>query len=197
MEQFEKILAHVMQMLETRVASFYTYHNAAHTRYVLDKSIFIAAKEKIGKNDLYLLKVAALYHDAGFTIDRIEHEALGCNIVRTQLPEFGFSSADIDKICGMIMATRVPQQPKTLLEQILADADLEYLSTPSFFATGELLFNELSYFNPELSRQNWNHLQSNFLTNHRYHTPFCRRYREFRKNRNLQVLLSRSTKPPS
>jgi uncharacterized protein len=188
MEQFEKIQAHVMQMLETGVASFYTYHNAAHTRYVLDKSIFIAAKEKIGKNDLYLLKVAALYHDAGFTIDRIEHEALGCNIVRTQLPDFGFSSADIDKICGMIMATRVPQQPKTLLEQILADADLEYLSTPSFFATGELLFNELSYFNPDFSYEDWLELQVTFISGHRYHTTWCRRYRERVKKDNLKLL---------
>lgn len=180
-------------MLETGVASFYTYHNAAHTQYVLEKSIFIAGKENIGQNELYLLKVAALYHDTGFTIDRIEHEAIGCDIVRDQLPGFGFSAPDIDKICGMIMATRVPQKPKNLLEKVLADADLEYLSTHGFFTTGELLFKELQYFNPELGRKNWNHLQASFLTNHRYHTPYCRRYREFRKNKNLQVLLSRGT----
>ena len=34
---------------------------------------------------------------------------------------------DIEIICGIIMATKIPQRPKNYLEEIICDADLNYL----------------------------------------------------------------------
>ena len=48
-------------------------------------------------------------------------------MAKEELPKFGLSEKDIELICGMIMATKIPQNPKTKLEKIIADADLEYL----------------------------------------------------------------------
>jgi uncharacterized protein len=77
----------------------------------------------------------------------------------------------------MVMATKIPQSPKTKLERIIADADLEYLGTDDFKRIGRTLFDEIQiYLNVESERQ-WNIIQMNFLKTHQYHTDFCKKNR--------------------
>ncbi|WP_338733751.1 HD domain-containing protein [Mangrovimonas cancribranchiae] len=188
---FSTIKLHVLRKLLNTLPNYLTYHSVAHTKYVLEKVIYIASKEGVTGHDLFLLKIAALYHDIGFIQTHIEHEKIGCEIVRKELPKFEISKEDIEAICGMIMATKIPQQPKTHLEEILADADLEYLGTKHFFSVSELLYQELKYYNTDLSREEWNKIQINFIENHQYHTNFCRRYKSFRKEKHLKALKMR------
>lgn len=60
------------------------------------------------------------------------HEFEGCLIARTALPGFGYTGEDI-MICGMIMATKIPQSPTNILEEIICDADLDYLRAVNIF----------------------------------------------------------------
>lgn len=188
-ESFQNIERHVFQVLESKLPSYLTYHSVEHTRYVLKKAIFIASKENVSKDDLILLKIAALYHDIGFIKSPIQHEKVGCKIARKELKAFNLSQEDIDKICGMIMATKIPQQPITHLEEILADADLEYLGTRYFFSVGELLYKERKYFDPTLTKKKWNEIQVNFIKNHKYFTKFCLHYKEHHKLKNLKKII--------
>lgn len=188
---FKAIYKHVIQVLENQLPDYLTYHSVEHTRYVLDRVIYIASKEGVSKNDLFLLKVASLYHDMGFTKNHIDHEAIGCKIARNELPGFGLSDKEINLICGMIMATEIPQQPKTHLEEILADADLEYLGTRHFNVVSEYLYNEIKHFRPDLTRKEWNQIQVFFMENHQYHTKFCKRYKAFRKQKHIAELKNR------
>jgi len=157
---------------------------------VLDKSIYIGQKEKLNKKDTLLLKVAALYHDIGFIKGSKNHEEESCKIAKRHLKSDGFSKEDIDKICGMIMATKIPQQPKNELENILADADLEYLGTKEFWKIGDLLFEELRYDHKDMTRNQWDNIQISFLSMHKYHTKFCKQYREKYKRQHLEHLKS-------
>ena len=86
------------------------------------------------------------------------------------------------------MATKIPQNPQNLLEEILADADLEYLSTQNFEPVSEMLFLELKYFNPAFTREDWRMVQIDFLSKHAYHTDFCKRYKENFKQQHLLKL---------
>ncbi|MAB49153.1 MAG: HD family phosphohydrolase [Flavobacteriaceae bacterium] len=185
---FSTIQNQVLKTLEDKLPNYLKYHSVEHTKYVLEKAIYIASKEQVSGHDLFLLKIAALYHDIGFTKSNIEHEAIGCDIVRNELPKYGISGEDVDIICGMIMATKIPQHPQTHLEKILADADLEYLGTKHFKTVSELLYKELKHYNPNLTRSEWNSIQINFMQNHQYHTKFCRRYKAFRKQKHLEEL---------
>lgn len=189
---FEIILKEVTRFLNENLPEHLSYHNTAHTLYVLDRAIHIAKKENVNGHDLQLIKIAALYHDIGFTVSHIEHEKEGCKIARKQLKKHQFSLEDIDIICGMIMATKIPQQPKTLLEQIIADADLEYLATAHFNIVANKLYDELKYYNPKLTIAEWNTIQLEFMKSHKYHTRFCRQYKTFRKQNNIKRLEKRS-----
>ena len=188
---FNKIKTHAFSILEENLPDYLTYHSIEHTKYVLEKVVYIASKEEVSKADLFLLKVAALYHDMGFIVTHVEHESIGCDMARKELPDFGFSKDEIETICGMIVATRIPQQPKTHLEEILADADLEYLGTRHFKTVSELLYHELKHYNPKLTRAEWNGIQANFMEKHEYHTKFCKHYKRFRKQKHLEEVKNR------
>lgn len=188
---FKEIYSKVIGNLERDLPSWLTYHNAEHTKYVLEKAETIALHENIKGRDLLLIKIAALYHDAGFLIDHENHEVLGCKLASRELLGTPLTQEEIHKVCGMIQATNIPQRPRTILEKIVADADLEYLGTDNFEAFGENLYKELLHFNPNLTQQEWDEIQIDFLSKHSYHTVFCSQHREPTKQENLQMVKER------
>jgi uncharacterized protein len=189
--EFKTIQDHVVKRLDNELPDYLTYHCTDHTLYVCKKAEYIARKEGASEEDIYLLKVAAMYHDIGFVESHMAHEKRGCEIAMEELPGFGFNDAQLKKICGMIRATQIPQDPRTKLEEIIADADLEYLATNLFIVHSERLYKELQHFqNGQLTRERWNEIQKDFIGNHRYHTDYCRRYKEHRKHKNLERLLA-------
>ena len=88
----------------------------------------------------------------------------------------------------MIMATKIPQSPNTLLEEILCDADLDYLGRDDFFNIGETLFEELRAYHLISDEQAWNRLQVSFLNAHHYYTRTNKALREPVKRRYLEDL---------
>ena len=174
--------------MEDELPPYLKYHSPEHTQHVLEKTIHIAKKEIVSEYDLLLLKIAALYHDTGFTVNRENHEEIGCQIATKELKDFGLEPEEIHKICGMIMATKIPQRPQTRLEEILADADLEYLGTDKFDDLSNKLYLEMKHFQPDLSIDEWDEIQVNFISNHHYHTSYCRQFREPDKLLNLEKI---------
>ncbi|QED39045.1 HD domain-containing protein [Antarcticibacterium arcticum] len=191
MSIFNEIYSKVIGALEKDLPEWLTYHNAAHTQYVLEQAEKIAVQENISGRNLLLVKIAALYHDAGFLIDHENHEELGCDLASRELLGTQLTRAEIDTVCGMIQATNIPQKPTNILEKIVADADLEYLGTENFKKFGDNLYREMLHFNPKLSPKEWDNIQIDFLSRHSYHTNFCRKNREPMKQLNLNSVKER------
>ena len=185
---FEEIYHKAFHMLDTQLPSFLTYHSPRHTEYVIEQAEFIGINEKVSQSDLFLIKVGALLHDIGFIRQYKNHEEAGCDIAIEFLKEFSMSPEYIALVCGMIMATKIPQTPKTLNEMILADADLEYLGTSHFHPVSEMLYQEMHYMDPDLDRTGYQRIQIDFLSKHSYHTSFCRQHREIQKQIHLRQL---------
>ena len=189
-DRFDILLKDVTALLSKQLSVHLTYHNLNHTLYVIKKAEHIALKEKVSHKNVVLVKIAALYHDVGFIKIRDGHEEESCKIAKRQLKGYNYSKEDIDVVCETIMATKVPQNATNHLGQILADADLEYLATNRFKPVSELLYQELKYFNKDLSRNQWDQMQIDFMEKHKYLTNYCKRYKSFRKEHNLQKLKS-------
>ncbi len=184
---FEKAEKHIQEILNASMPKL-PYHNTAHVVDVLATSQLIAKDQKISTDDVKLLRLAALLHDIGFIQSGKEHEATGAAMARTLLPEFGLPPSDIDIIANMILATHLPQSPKTLLEKILCDADLDYLGRDDFYEIGGRLFVELKEQEVVETEREWNIMQRTFLQSHRYHTSFGQSNREPRKLERLQEI---------
>jgi uncharacterized protein len=180
---------YVITMLKENLPECYQYHNYAHTLYVLDKVIEIGDNEKCTEQEIHLLKVAALWHDTGYIKSYANHELTSCLLAKEQLPAYGFTSGEIAIICGMIMATKIPQTPKTKLEEIIADADLEYLGTKEAEEKATLLFHEIHSLIPSITKAAWDKMQLSFLQTHRFFTLYCQQQKEPIKQTYLKKLL--------
>ena len=91
----------------------------------------------------------------------------------------------------MIMATKIPQTPNTLLEQIICDADLDYLGRSDFFTIANLLFNELREMKIISDEKEWDRIQVKFLKGHRYFTTTNITTRKPQKLHHLKMLEER------
>ncbi len=174
--------------LEKGLPSHITYHNVQHTKYVIKSAELIAEKEKVIGDDLILLKTAALFHDAGFLKSHIEHEALSCEIARELLPKFDYNPDQIEHICEMIMATKLPQKPHDHLAEILCDSDLYYLGSAEYEKLAENLFKEFKANKILKEKKEWLLLQKEFLSSHHYFTKTARHERDETKKKKLHIV---------
>lgn len=189
---YQLIYDHVVHGLLPGLPDDLTYHSIHHTMDVLEQVQRIAAEEgNINEEHLQLLKIAALYHDTGFLFEYTGHEEAGCLLAKKNLPGFGLNNEEIDLICGMIMATKLPQSPKNILEQIICDADLDYLGRPDFFSIGEKLFFEMKERGLISNDDGWDKLQVQFMKEHQYFTITNSFTREKQKSKHREILEDR------
>jgi len=180
----------ILNKLKIELPANLFYHSIQHTLDVYHCAESIAKEEGINASDLKLLLVAAIYHDAGYLKQNKDHEELSCAIAKEYLPNYQYSKKDIDTICGIILATKIPQTPKNHLEEIICDADLNYLGRTDFFSIGEYLYNEMLAFGYIKNREEWNNIQFDFMRKHHYFTATAIKHNQSQKDRNLKEVQS-------
>jgi len=183
--QFTDIQEIILDKLEKELPSFLYYHNVKHTVDVVTEVELIGWAEGCSDEEILLLKTAALFHDAGHTIAYDNHEFHGTNIAREMLPAYNYTHEQIEQICSIIMATKLPPKPSTLLEEIICDSDLDYLGRSDFIPVSNTLFEELKAQNKMGSLNDWNKIQVKFISGHQYFTNTARSLREV--NKQLQI----------
>ena len=156
--QFEKVKKYILGRLKKELTKNLTYHSLEHIKDVYAAAEQLASLEKISEDEKQLLLTAVLFHDSGFLYSQKDHEKLSCELARLHLPEFDYGPEQIEQICGMIMATQIPQNPKNKLEEIICDADLDYLGREDFFKIGDKLFGELVMYGIIDDEHEWNKL---------------------------------------
>jgi uncharacterized protein len=181
---------YIISLLEKELPTL-QYHNMEHIKDVLSASLVIANTEQVTGDDIKLLRVAALFHDSGFIHSPKNHEEKGAEMAREILPKYGFDPAQIEIICNMILATRIPQSPNTPLEKILCDADLDYLGRDDFYEIGGRLLEELKAYGMVETDREWNLVQKTFLESHRFHTAYGKATRELAKKKRLQEIVTK------
>ncbi len=180
---------YVLQRLERELSPALTYHSISHTRdEVVPAAERLAALEGVQGEDLVLLLTGAYFHDMGFIERRLNHEKASQRIARQVLPGFGYSPAQLGVVDRLIEATRLPQSPHNLLEEILVDADLDVLGRTDFLASSLALRAELAVFEAPLTDKAWYTIQVDFLSSHHYFTAVARQLRDAQKAQNIETM---------
>ena len=185
--QYKKAKEYILTRMQNELPRKNTYHSLAHTNDVMHAAKMLAAEEGVDADDLILLKTAAAYHDSGFIVNGKNHESESCKIARAVLPEFEYTAEHIEIICGIIMATKIPQNPNTHLEQIICDADLDYLGRDDYESISNLLLKEMQT-ERNISQREWLDIQIRFMKSHTYYTASAQKKRKEKKHLNLQKL---------
>ena len=188
MKGYYKLRNKVLGILNTELPKELYYHDMQHTLSVLKECNKYAVREQLTSHQSKLLRLGALLHDVGFTISSENHEAVGAEIAKNLMTKYGFSKKDIEIVRGLIMATKIPQQPKNLMEKIICDADLDYLGKSEFYTISNELYKELKHRNLIGSKKDWDKVQIKFLENHHFHTAFSKKHRQPEKLKRIAEL---------
>lgn len=188
MKGYFKLRRKSLEILKSELLPDLYYHDVRHTLDVLHVINQYIKRNKIDTTSAYLLRIAGLLHDIGFTVVRVNHEEKGAEIAEDLMREHGFSKEFIKIVQNLIRATKIPQTPKTELEKILCDSDLDYLGRKDFYDISNKLYKELLASSTVSNEIEWNKLQIKFLEDHKYHTEFGKKNRQPIKEKRILEL---------
>ena len=188
---YNKAERFILNKLKTELSPKLHYHSYDHSKDVTRQAERIAVGEGITDEDLFLLKTAASYHDAGFVRQYDKNEPIGAEMAQEILPNFGYTQTHIDRIKELIFVTQIPHQPKDKLEEIICDADLDYLGRDDFHEIADNLRKELKEHGKIDSDRKWDEIQVSFLMQHRYFTQTSIDSRRAKKLANLEIVKER------
>ena len=183
---------YVRSLLKEKLPAWAVYHTVEHTEETVTVAEEIAEASHLSPAELEIVRIAAWFHDTGYTEIAEGHEERSASFARTFLERHGYAEDNIRLVEGCIMATRVPQKPNSLLEQVVADADLAHLGRKRFFDRSDLMRFEFEMRRGHpFSEAEWLRTNVEFVSAHEYHTPYARKEFSGRRLKNLMKLQDR------
>ena len=182
----EKAEEFVSNLFRDKLSPNLIYHNYAHTLDVVNNSRKIGKKSDLSDDELEIVTLAAWFHDVGYTEDYSSHEDKGKAIAELFLNEQNYPPEKTARVLNCIEATKVPQSPQNLLEQVICDADLIHLGQEDFFEYSDILKNEWETTGiKKTSDSDWYKTSVELLSTHKFFTPYARKKFEPQQAINL------------
>ena len=189
--KYYKTEHHVLKMLENGLEPNLYYHSLNHTKDVVKSVERLALLEGVTDEGLFLLKTAAIFHDAGFLESYQHNEPIGARMAEEILPQYGYTEDHIQTIKDLIFVTQIPHKPTNKLQEIICDADLDYLGRNDFEEIADKLRRELKERKIISSDKKWDEIQISFLRQHKYFTKTAIETRQKNKEKNIQLVIDR------
>jgi len=186
-DKYPIVCLHILGYMQENWPAHLTYHSLSHTLDVANVCDNYIDFYGIGVEDANLVRIAAISHDIGYLIAPVDHEELGIELVRPFLENL-LDKPQLENVNNMIRATKVPQRPTNIFEEILADADLDYLGREDYDLQSEKLYLEFLRDDILNHEKEWLEAQIRFLENHTYHTSFAKENRAGQKHKKLVEL---------
>jgi len=189
----QRIEAYITQLFTENPNPALVYHSLAHTREVVELAKKLADHYDLSEEQYGAVVIAGWFHDVGYLLaEPSQHEEKGAELATAFLTENGIAPAIITKVQQCIRATKMPQSPRDLPEQILCDADLFHLGSPDFKDKTKLLRQELeAIWGKSISGTQWREGNIALLKIHQYFTDYARELQSKGKADNLRRLLEK------
>lgn len=191
----EKTRDHILAYYKAHENPNLLYHNLQHTEGVVAAASKIANHYQLSDRDYFVVVAAAWFHDLGYMVDIASHEEKGIEIATAFFKEHKLDDEDIKLISGCINATKMPQAPTSLLEEIMCDADLFHLGTDDFLKKDKKLLEEFNLLHhTNKSKLEWREKSIKFVEEHQYFTDYCRLLLNDTQQKNMDELKKKVAK---
>lgn len=183
---------------QTKGSKEFVFHNLPHTEKVVAAADEMARHYQLSPHDHFIVHTAAWFHDTGYFLDGDNHEERGAQLAEDFLRKHAVTEADIEAIRNCILATRMPQSPQNLLEEIVCDADLFHLGTEAFTDNNKNMRRELELRKGiKISKDEWRSNAIKLLETHHYFTDYARNKLHTIKQFHLDKLKNKQVPEPA
>jgi predicted metal-dependent HD superfamily phosphohydrolase len=177
------------------------YHNLEHTLEVVEAANEIGKHSGLSESDMEILLLAAWFHDIGIPNSYNNHEEKSAAIAKDFLEKNNYPADKISKVTDLILITKMPQNPKNLIEEVICDADISHIGKKGFNTRSQLLRAEWEALkNKKISNLEWLKNNIEFVAGNRFHTKYARENYEDQRSKNLAKLQKKMrkevTEPP-
>lgn len=192
---YQKALLQIKEFVENYFADNLNpnrlYHNLQHTQEVVEWVSQIAGHYRLDSKSLFIIQAAGWFHDLGYLEDPNNPEKRGSRIAEKLLSEIQIDADLMKSIKSCILSTRIPQQPKTFMEQVVCDANMFYLGLEDFDQRSKLIRKELILITgKKISKEEWKQRNIELLQNHRFKTDYAKQTLTSQQKKNLEQLLN-------
>ncbi|WP_276372092.1 Pycsar system effector family protein [Chryseolinea sp. H1M3-3] len=183
------------QVFKKRAFEKHLFHNYQHTQDVVDAVQIIGQHTNLNADEMESALVAAWLHDIGYEHGSKNHEHVSAQKAKDLLESLGAPQHKITDVTEAILATHMPQKPRSRISQVLCDADLYHLSTEQCQEKSNMLREEWKALGTkEMSNEEWVNSTIQFMDQHNYHTAYGQTVLEQHKRQNIKRL-KKSLKP--
>ena len=186
---FDHMQKDILNRLKSQLPEEIVYHDLNHTLNVEKAAIRFAKLEGVSEHEIMLLRTAVYYHDSGFLVQYNENEDYAIKMAKNLLPYYGFDEQELKIITDIIEITKGVKTPTTILQQIMLDADHDYLGRADYYHVAKKLREEMENYEIFMSEIEWIDFQINYLENmHQYYTETAKNIRQGGKKARILEL---------
>lgn len=176
----------VTDLLIGKLPKELVFHNLHHTMNVVRGVRRISRKLGMTAVQREILVLAAWFHDVGFIDAYHGHEEVSKSIAATFLRNHNYPLEKLEEVLFCIDATKMPQNPKGLLQEVMCDADLYHLALPEYCHIQKLLLEEWRVvLEKDCSDTEWTNENLDFIRQHQFWTSYGQT--ELSKEKRLNI----------
>ncbi len=185
----DEVKLYCEDLLSLQYCKELSFHNLEHTREVVSSIEIIGSNMGLSSGFLEPVLIAGWFHDTGFLKSYQEHEADSMCLANQFLSKKACPQEKIAIVMDCIAATHLPQQPETIEQKILCDADIFHLGTSKFINRNCLLRKEWEEkLQKQYCEESWLQLNIDFLSKQHFFTRYGKAVLEQGKAENLKYL---------
>ncbi len=167
----------------------YTFHNYNRTVNIVRNCDALGVSMNLGGQELKLAHLAAWFSELGFSEDHRNYQAKSVKLAREYFRTKKLDDGVFEKLEECILSTRVPQQPVSVISQLLCDATMYHLAEKDSLELADGLRAEYAAVaQVEYSDEEWISEYIKMINHHFYFTRTARELFQKRKEKTLAAL---------
>jgi predicted metal-dependent HD superfamily phosphohydrolase len=192
-ELLKDVETYIDGLVKSHQTSKLYYHDLVHTKMVVAAVKQIGDHYQLNEKDFFIVVTAAWFHDIAYYTDAMaHHEEHGAELATNFLVSKNVGADIIKGVSGCILATKMPQQPNGLLEEIICDADMFHLGTDDFKERNKLMRKETRVLlQMNIDKNTWRSGTIRLMQQQHYFTDYCRLLLDDKKQDNLDRLFKK------
>jgi len=147
----------------------YSFHNYNRTVNIVRNCDALGVTMNLGGQELKLAHLAAWFTELGFSEDHRNYQGKSVKLAREYFRTKKLDDGVFEKLEECILSTRVPQQPVSVISQLICDATMYHLAEKDSLQLAESLRNEFAAVaQVEYSDEEWINEYIKMINNHFY-----------------------------